>query len=59
MAEVPAADTGGDEGVHCFIGEFDDDGVFFYQAFNDAIADWAIEHQRFGGPLFDPGKCTV
>ena len=34
---------------HDFMAEFDDEGVFFYQAFNDAIADWAIAHGRLGG----------
>ena len=28
-----------------FEGEWDDEGVYFYQAFNDKIADWALEHQ--------------
>ena len=29
-----------------FEAEWDEEGVYFYQAFNDAIADWALEHQR-------------
>ena len=37
------------EGMHVFFGEFDEEGVYFYQAYNNEIADWAIEHQRFGG----------
>ena len=36
-----------------FRGEWDDEGVFFYQAFNDEIAKWAIKNQRFGGPEFN------
>lgn len=32
--------------------EYDDEGVYFYQAFNDAIAGWAVANQRFGGPGF-------
>ena len=41
-----------------FIGEWDDEGVWVYQAYNDAIADWAVEHQRLGGPAFKPGRMT-
>ena len=36
--------------AYLFLGEHDDDGVYTYMAFNDAIADYAITHQRFGGP---------
>jgi hypothetical protein len=46
------------EGVQVFSGEWDQEGVFFYQAFNDEIADWAVEHQRFGGPQFNPSRMT-
>jgi len=45
-------------GQHQFVGEWDDEGVYFYQAFNDAIADWAVEHQTFGGPQFNPDRMT-
>ena len=45
-------------GVQTFDAEWDDEGVYFYQAFNDAIADWALEHQRFGGPDFKPTRMT-
>ena len=41
-----------------FSGEWDDDGVYVYQAFNDKIADWALEHQRFGGPDWRPARMT-
>ena len=41
-----------------FHGEWDDEGVFFYQAFNDHIADWALQHQRFGGPQFNRARMT-
>jgi len=33
-----------------FEAEWDEEGVYFYQAYNDPIADWAIENQRLGGP---------
>lgn len=41
-----------------FNAEWDDEGVFFYQAFNDDIADWALEHQKLGGPEFKPLRMT-
>jgi hypothetical protein len=41
-----------------FVAEWDDQGVFFYQAFNKEIAQWAVEHQRFGGPQFNPERMT-
>lgn len=44
--------------THVFEGEYDDDGVYFYQAFNDAIADWAVEHQALGGPVFNATRMT-
>lgn len=46
------------DGVNLFIGEWDVDGVWVYQAFSDEISDWALEHQRFGGPLFKPERMT-
>ena len=39
--------------------DYDDQGVWFYQAFKDSIADWAIEHQTLGGaPEFRPLRMT-
>ena len=32
--------------VQVFEGEWDDEGVWFYQAFNDEIANWALQHQK-------------
>lgn len=32
--------------------------MYFYQAFNDAIADYAVANQRFGGPEFKPIRMT-
>merc|ERR1712176_1745477 len=46
------------EMANMFIGEWDDEGVFFYQAFNNEIADWAVENQKFGGPAFNPRRMT-
>mmetsp|Transcript_72431 Transcript_72431/g.205593 ORF Transcript_72431/g.205593 Transcript_72431/m.205593 type:complete len:424 (+) Transcript_72431:58-1329(+) len=45
-------------GVQVFRGEWDEEGVFFYQAYKDEIADWAVEHQRFGGPGFNATRMT-
>ncbi len=47
-----------DYAVQEFIGEWDDEGVFVYQAFNNEIADWALKHQKFGGPNFNPTRMT-
>ena len=44
--------------MQVFRGEWDEEGVYFYQAYNDDIADWAIEHQKFGGPNFNATRMT-
>ena len=44
--------------VQVFVGEFDAETVSLYQAFNDRIADYALQHQRLGGPDFDPKRMT-
>lgn len=41
-----------------FMSEWDDEGVFVYQAYCDEIADWALDNQRFGGPRFCPKRMT-
>ena len=42
-----------------FRGEFDDEGVYIYQAFNESIAKYAVEHQKFlGCPDFRPDRMT-
>mmetsp|Transcript_70639 Transcript_70639/g.155823 ORF Transcript_70639/g.155823 Transcript_70639/m.155823 type:complete len:248 (+) Transcript_70639:50-793(+) len=43
---------------HVFVAEWDEEGVFFYQAFNKQIANWAVKEQRFGGPHFKPDRMT-
>jgi len=45
-------------GAEVLSGEWDAEGVYFYQAFNHEIADWAVEHQGFGGPAFNPARMT-
>lgn len=61
-AEVKSAVSGGIDNntfrVQVFEGEFDDEGVYFYQAFNDKIAEYALKHQTFGGPNFNPQRMT-
>jgi len=44
--------------THTFSAHFDDEGVWFYQAYNDGIADWAAEHGTLGGPIFNPTRMT-
>ena len=46
------------DGVQVFRGQWDDEGVYFYQAYNDEIAEWAVQHQQFGGPQFNPTRMT-
>ena len=38
--------------------EYDEEGVYFYQAYNDNIAFWALENQKLGGPDFKPDRMT-
>jgi len=44
--------------VQVFVGEWDDEGVYVYQAFCDDIADWALAHQSFGGPQFSTSRMS-
>jgi hypothetical protein len=46
------------DGAQTFEGEWDDEGVWFYQAYNKAIADWAVAHQKLGGPAFGTDRMT-
>jgi hypothetical protein len=46
------------EDVQVFSGEYDEEGVWFYQAYKDDIADYAVEHQKLGGPSFKPRRMT-
>lgn len=41
-----------------FVAEYDQEGVYVYQAFNDTIADFALEHQTLGGPAFRTSRMT-
>ena len=40
------------------IAQFDPDTIIVYQAFKDSIAQYAVEHQRFGGPDYDFDRMT-
>jgi len=44
--------------ANVFSGEWDEEGVYVYQAYNDDIASWAVTHQQFGGPTFNPRRMT-
>ena len=46
------------EFVQVFEAQYDNEGVYFCQAFNDDIAKWALEHQKFGGPLYNTERMT-
>uniref|UniRef100_A0A7M5UMH2 Uncharacterized protein n=2 Tax=Clytia hemisphaerica TaxID=252671 RepID=A0A7M5UMH2_9CNID len=37
---------------------WDDEGIYFYQAFNNKIADYAIENQKVGGPNWGATRMT-
>jgi len=40
------------------IAQFDHDTIIVYQAFKDTIANYAVEHQRFGGEDYDFNRMT-
>ena len=40
------------------IAQYDQRTVIVYQAFKQSIADYAIEHQKFGGPDYDFNRMT-
>lgn len=45
------------EGRHV-LAHHDDESLVVYQAFRPAIAEWALEHQRFGGPAYSFGRMS-
>jgi len=57
MTALGMQDTTTEESL-VFRAHFDDEGVYFYQAYNDDIADWALSNQRFGGPIFNETRMT-
>jgi hypothetical protein len=40
------------------IAQFDKDSIIVYQAFKDSIAQYAVEHQKFGGEDYDFERMT-
>ena len=46
----------GDECCQVFEGEYDEEGVYVYQAFCNSIADYALANQRLGGDDFNPHR---
>ena len=34
------------------LAQFDENNIVVYQAFSAPIAEWAVAHQRFGGPVY-------
>eukprot|EP00516_Mucochytrium_quahogii_P006014 CAMPEP_0203750420 /NCGR_PEP_ID=MMETSP0098-20131031/4650_1 /ASSEMBLY_ACC=CAM_ASM_000208 /TAXON_ID=96639 /ORGANISM=" , Strain NY0313808BC1" /LENGTH=264 /DNA_ID=CAMNT_0050639699 /DNA_START=37 /DNA_END=831 /DNA_ORIENTATION=+ len=44
--------------IPTFRGEWDEEGVYVYQAYGHEIANWAIQHQRLGGPSWKPTRMT-
>ena len=42
--------------LQIFEGAYDNEGVYVYQAYCNTIADFALEHQRFGGDDFNPNR---
>ena len=44
--------------VQVFEAEYDNEGVYFYQAFGDSIRLYAIKHQKLGGEKFNPERMT-
>lgn len=40
------------------LADFDDKTIVCYQAYNAEIANYAVQHQKFGGPFFSPTRMT-
>ncbi len=40
------------------IGQYDQDSIIVYQAFNPKIADYALKNQTFGGDAFSFNRMT-
>ncbi len=40
------------------IGQYDENSILVYQAFNDKIASYAVEHQTFGGSYYNFNRMT-
>lgn len=49
---------GEDSRIQVFEGEYDEGGVFVYQAFCNDIAEWSLQYQCLGGEKFNPRRMT-
>ena len=49
---------GGNSDVNVFRAEWDEEGVYFYQAYNQQIADYALREQNFGGEGWNPDRMS-
>jgi len=47
-----------DNSYHEIRADFDDQGIWVYQAYNSSIADYALENQKLGGNGFNPTRMT-
>jgi len=47
------------EHVDGFRAQYDDNHVIVYQAYNDKIADYALEHQKLGGEGFSFSSLAI
>ena len=47
-----------DDNCQAFIGEYDDEGVYVYQAFKKEIGEYAVENQTFIGSDFKTERMT-
>eukprot|EP00122_Pirum_gemmata_P015914 Pgem_evm1s14872 len=44
--------------LQVFSADWDEEGVYFYQAFKPEIADWALKNQSLGGEAFNTRRMT-
>lgn len=53
-------ETGLPQSGNYILGQTDSlgDNIFVYQAFNDAISDYAVANQKFGGPAYSNSRMT-
>ena len=49
-------DAESETNVQVIEAEYDDEGVYFYQAFNDEITDWAFETPSPWGTILQSNK---
>ena len=49
---------GGNSDVNVIRAEWDEEGVYFYQAYSQQIADYALREQNFGGEGWNPDRMS-